>query len=91
MDRGQRRHHMERMRRRVRRYYGGYMLRRPDAARYIGMIAQTRTLCSCLWCGNPRRHFGQKTRAERLNERALLEALQEGDRVWMRYGLLNDR
>ena len=27
---------------------------------------RTRTVCSCLYCGNPRRHFGKATRQERL-------------------------
>lgn len=27
----------------------------------IGRMASTRTCCSCYMCGNPRRHFGEKT------------------------------
>lgn len=29
-----------------------------------GAIANTPTPCSCWGCGNPRRHFGAKTKAE---------------------------
>ena len=34
-------------------------------ARQIGRFAQTRKPCSCFMCGNPRRHFGEKTIRER--------------------------
>ncbi len=28
-------------------------------------LIKTRVPCSCLWCGNPRKHFGQVTRQEK--------------------------
>ena len=31
-------------------------------------LYHTRTLCSCPMCGNPRRHFGQKTVQERRDD-----------------------
>lgn len=46
-----------------------------------GLLAQgmlrTRVLCSCLYCGNPRRHFGQVTRQEQLAD--LREREQVGE------------
>lgn len=57
-SRGIRRHHEQRIKSRVRRYYGGLAV---DDPRYIGKIAHARRLCSCWLCGNPRRHWGQAT------------------------------
>jgi hypothetical protein len=57
-SRGIRRHHEQRIKSRVRRYYGGLAV---DDPRYIGKIAHARRLCSCWMCGNPRRHWGQAT------------------------------
>ena len=56
-----RRHHEERIKRRVRRYYGGYAAERP---RHLGRIAHSRQPCSCWMCGNPRRHVGERTLQE---------------------------
>lgn len=61
-DRGFRRHQMDRMKKRVANYYGGYAKGDP---RIIGKLAQTRTPCSCYVCGNPRRKLGERTLAER--------------------------
>ena len=60
-----RRHHEGRVKRRVGDYYGGYA--RSDA-RATGKLAQTRQLCSCWMCGNPRRYFGETTLQERRAE-----------------------
>jgi len=57
-SRGIRRHHEQRIKSRVRRYYGSLAV---DDPRYIGKIAHARRLCSCWLCGNPRRHWGQAT------------------------------
>lgn len=57
-----RRHHEQRARDRVARYYGGYAARDPRA---IGRLTHTRTPCSCWMCGNPRRYFNQPTLQER--------------------------
>lgn len=51
-SRNMRRAHVERWKRRVRRYYGGYAEGDPRA---IGLLAATRAPCSCWMCGNPRR------------------------------------
>lgn len=57
-SRGIRRHHEQRIKSRVRSYYGGLAANDP---RHIGKIAHARRLCSCQLCGNPRRHWGQAT------------------------------
>ena len=61
MKRAERRWQLDRIKRRVARYYGGYAAGDP---RRIGKLAQTRTPCSCEMCGNPRAILGP-TRAER--------------------------
>lgn len=57
-----RRHHEERIKRRVARYYGGYAR---ENSRDIGRIAHARRQCSCWLCGNPRRSLGERTLQER--------------------------
>jgi len=47
-----RRHHEQRMKRRVAHYYSGYAAGNP---RGTGRLAHTRVPCSCWMCGNPRR------------------------------------
>jgi hypothetical protein len=61
-----RRHHLGRVKGRVRSYYGGA---HRDNARQLGKLARSRTPCSCLMCGNPRRTRGELTLPE---QRALL-------------------
>ena len=61
-SRAYRRHHAERVKQRVTRYYSGYAR---GNARHIGRLARTRTPCSCWMCGNPRRYFDEPTLQER--------------------------
>lgn len=61
MDRSERRAHESRIKRRVRRYYNWWA---GGSERATGKVAQSRKLCSCWACGNPRRHFGTLTRQE---------------------------
>jgi hypothetical protein len=56
-----RRHHDERIKRRVARYYSGYAAGDPRAT---GRLAHTRTPCSCWMCGNPRRWRHEPTLQE---------------------------
>jgi len=68
--RAYRRDRLERKKRRVLDYYGGWM-KQADAAyraRYVGKNAGTPHPCSCPMCGNPRRHFGERTVQERRME-----------------------
>ncbi len=53
MNRALRRHHDQRIKRKVRGYYSGWPKTSPRAN---GMIARTRQLCSGPCCGNPRSH-----------------------------------
>ena len=57
-----RRHHLDRMKVRVRHYYGGHAA---GDARQLGRLASSRTPCSCFMCGNPRRRLGERTLQER--------------------------
>lgn len=66
--RAQRRHDAERVKRRVRTYYGGWAGRSP---RNIGMVARTHQICSCLYCGNPRRYEGPTRQERRADDEAL--------------------
>jgi len=60
--RAMRRHHEERIKRRVSEYYGGAF---KHDKRRLGIIAGSRQLCSCWMCGNPRKWLGEKTVQER--------------------------
>lgn len=66
-SRGIRRHHEERVKSRVKSYYGGHAA---GDSRSIGRIAHTRRLCSCRMCGNPRKYFRQATIQELRADRA---------------------
>ena len=59
MKRSIRRHHYYRLKNK-RKYYHGYYL-------VTGARVSTPKPCSCSCCGNPRRHFNEKTRKEIIN------------------------
>ena len=61
-SRSWRRAQAERIKRRVRLYHSGYAQLGP---RQLGRVAQTRQLCSCWMCGNPRHFSGELTLQER--------------------------
>lgn len=69
-----RRYHMERLKRRVAGYYGGYA--RDDPAE-IGRLATTRTPCSCWMCRSPRYSFKGKGRLTRQEIRAAIDAREQ--------------
>ena len=52
-SRAYRRYQLERLKKRVAKYYGGYAANNP---RHLGRLAATRTPCSCWMCRNPRRN-----------------------------------
>jgi len=65
LDRGIRRHHRERLKKkREREIFSRWCYNEPTD-RDIGVSIDTPCPCSCPWCGNPRRHFGEKTVQER--------------------------
>lgn len=50
-----------------------------DTELYQGLehrMSATRVPCSCPHCGNPRRHFGEKTRQERRADEAMAAQLE---------------
>lgn len=69
-SRAKRRQDLKRMKRRARRIYPH------DAAAKCANHLQT---CSCYACGNPRKHFNEKTLQE---QRAEIAAAQEMARAW---------
>jgi hypothetical protein len=54
--RAARRHHLSRLKQKVRDYYGGWSNNADRKERVLGILAHTRTVCSCWMCGNPRRY-----------------------------------
>ena len=48
-----------------------------DIPGYARILLKTRAPCSCVMCGNPRRHFGAKTRQERIADEDMAEQLRE--------------
>lgn len=57
-----RRHQMAVAKARARRYLTSWEL--PLEPRSVGIYANTRALCSCWMCGNPRHYLGQRRRQE---------------------------
>jgi hypothetical protein len=86
-DRAFRRAQMERWKRRVVDYYGGYMkpegtrlpLSEDERARHIGMAARTRHRCSCMGCGNPRRWSNGKWFGRTMQERRAEQAARDAE------------
>lgn len=62
--RAERRHHLNRIKEKVKSYYGGYASK---CTKNIGRLANTRTPCSCYMCCNPRSR-GEITRQEKVQE-----------------------
>ncbi|MCK5616713.1 hypothetical protein KAR91_83400 [Candidatus Pacearchaeota archaeon] len=67
MNRALRRHHKQRIKNKVKYYYGGVHINNP---KYIGMASVTRHACSRYCCGNPRKHFNEVTRQEKIHDLA---------------------
>lgn len=63
--RAERRYVAERAKRRALARLSWLWRRRELTPRVVGLYAATRVPCSCPLCGNPRRHFGERTRQER--------------------------
>ena len=52
-------------------------LQAEDVPGYAHRLLQDRQPCSCWMCGNPRRHFGTKTRQEIIADDDMAEQLRE--------------
>lgn len=81
MDRARRRYYEERAKKRA-RYILNLWRRRSNGRfdydeRRVGMMAVTPAPCSCPFCGNPRRHFGWRTRQEQIAEERTILELEE--------------
>lgn len=61
MNRAERRHHRQRLKNKRRYYWGRDMKNEP---KYLAQVVNTPHPCSCLFCGNERKHSG-KTMQER--------------------------
>ena len=59
-----RRHHKNRIKNKVKNYYGGVHRNNP---RYLGIATETQKPCSCYMCGNPRKHFNKDTIQEKIH------------------------
>ena len=65
--RAERRHHRNRIRNKVKDYQS-IRWRKEDPANYehnVNLLTETRALCSCHMCGNPRKHWNEKTMQEK--------------------------
>lgn len=78
-----RRHHQERLKKR-RKHYWGYDSTgiRPNNMdeKQLGLVANTPCPCSCFGCGNPRKHFKELTKAERIASLKFTEQCKEVER-----------
>ena len=63
--RGLRRHHVRRLKRRRRGYwYGTFEEFAPLTRRALGVVVNTPKPCSCWMCGNPRKHWRERSLQE---------------------------
>ena len=65
MEISERRHRATRKKKRVSSYWNCHT---PTDPRVVGMVARTPKPCSKPCCGNPRRHFGEKSIKEKIHE-----------------------
>lgn len=63
MSRALRRHHRQRLKH-ARKTYWSYDRLEPMSPATLGKVVDTPHPCSQACCGNPRRHFGTRTRQE---------------------------
>ena len=56
-----RRHQTEKRKASVKRLWGMEL-----DEKWLHIMINTRKPCSCIWCGNPRKWFGEKTRQEKI-------------------------
>lgn len=59
-----RRHHTTRLKKKRRKYWRRDMLNDKEL---LSKVVKTPCTCSCPMCGNPRKHFNEKTIQERRN------------------------
>jgi hypothetical protein len=54
-----------------------FKLTESEINRFVGIYRKTKVPCSCTACGNPRKHFGFRTRCEIKQIQAAEEELKE--------------
>ncbi|EGQ60392.1 hypothetical protein GGI1_00135 [Acidithiobacillus sp. GGI-221] len=64
LARAMRRHHRYRLYHNRRFHWGRDLAESDENPKTRGRVVNTPTPCSCWMCGNPRRHFGEKTLQE---------------------------
>lgn len=66
-SRAERRHHHERMLNKVKKFglYQNYFWSEEEKEEHQRKMAETRKPCSCHMCGNPRKHWKDKTMQEK--------------------------
>jgi len=67
MNRALRRHHRNRIKQKVKHYYGGV---HKDNQVALGFAVNTPHPCSRECCGNPRKHFKDVTKQEKIHDLA---------------------
>ncbi len=73
--RANRRSQLEKIKKKVKKYYHTYS--KPEKTKkIIGILANTKTPCSCYMCRNPRRN-GEKTMQEKLSDLRFHEEVVE--------------
>jgi len=63
MGRAENRHHQNRIKEKVKKYYSGWA---GKDKKKTGLVASTKKLCSCLSCGNKRKHEGETLQERRI-------------------------
>jgi hypothetical protein len=66
-SRAERRHHHRRMLDKVKKFglYQNYFWSEDEKLQHQRKMAETRKPCSCYMCGNPRKHWKEKTMQEK--------------------------
>lgn len=64
-NRSVRRHHITRLKKIRSKYYWSWDYKNP---KQVGKLVHTPALCSCHMCGNPRKHFRQRSFSELIDD-----------------------
>ena len=62
-NRAIRRHHAQRLKNKLKKYHGGWS---GESPKNLGLTLKTRHSCSDYCCGNPRKHFKELTKQEKI-------------------------
>lgn len=76
IKRSQRRHEVERLRKKRKNFYGNRTEPIENIGRYLGMTVNTAKPCSCFICGNPRKFYGNSAASKTIHEQSDSEMLR---------------